>query len=171
MCPQAEGRARRRIGRRRIPQISQGVPNEWCAVCGLCEREGLIRRPVTVCELYGLPPTVVGCGCHPSARSSPIGSRCPPLRGGAEAPWFARCPSGVTVAGRAGWRGRAQLSRARRLVVRQSTRGTRGRAASAPGGLGFGTISTQYLAVLFITTTTTVLLCSYYTAYCTMCSY
>ena len=68
MCPQAEGRARRRRGRRRIPRISQGVPNEWCAVCGLYEREGLIRRPVTVCELHGLPLTVIGCGCHPSGR-------------------------------------------------------------------------------------------------------
>ena len=92
MCPQAEGRARRRRGRRRIPRISQGVPNEWCAVCGLYEREGLIRRPVTVCELSGLPLTVIGCGCHPSARGSPIGSRCPPLRGGAEAPWLPPTP-------------------------------------------------------------------------------
>ena len=39
MCPQAEGRARRWRGRRRVPRISQGVPNELCAVCGLYERE------------------------------------------------------------------------------------------------------------------------------------
>ena len=48
------------------------VPKEWCAVCGLCDREGLhmglqkdldpASGDVTVCELYGLPPTVIGCG-------------------------------------------------------------------------------------------------------------
>ena len=34
-----------------------------------------MRRPVTVCELSGLPLTVVGYGCHPSARGFRRGDR------------------------------------------------------------------------------------------------
>ena len=53
----------------------KGCPTIGVRCAALYEREGLIRRPVTVCELHGLPLTVVGCGRHPLAGGYRRGAR------------------------------------------------------------------------------------------------